>query len=48
MRSVLDHQMFAIFAQAPLEQTFEHFWFSIYNFDIKKIFMLCGLGVYRL
>lgn len=42
MRSVLDNQTYAIFAQAPVKKVVEHFWYALYHYNIKKIVMLCA------
>lgn len=42
MRSVLDGQVFAIFAQAPIENVISHFWAASYHHKIRKIIMLCA------
>ena len=43
MRSVIDNQIYAVFAQAPVKKVIEHFWYACYHYNIKKIVMLCGL-----
>jgi protein tyrosine phosphatase len=43
MRSVEDAiQHYAIFAQAPLENAFDHFWYACYHYKVKRIIMLCA------
>lgn len=42
MRSALDNQTYAIFAQAPTPKGVEHFWYAVYHFNIKRIIMLCA------
>lgn len=42
MKSVLDNNVYAIFAQAPLESVYAHFWSACYYFKIVKIIMLCS------
>lgn len=42
MRSVVDNQLYAIFAQAPTPKGVEHFWYAVYHFNIKRIIMLCS------
>lgn len=42
MKSVLDSQVYAVFAQAPLEKVYDHFWYACYRLKIKKIVMLCS------
>lgn len=43
MRSVEDEkQHYAIFAQAPLENVFDHFWYACYHYKLKRIIMLCA------
>lgn len=51
MRSVIDNEVYAVFAQAPVKKVIEHFWYACYHYNIKKIVMLCALedpirGVY--
>lgn len=43
MRSALDQQVYAIFAQAPVRKVVDHFWYACYHYDIKRIVMLCAL-----
>ena len=44
MRSVDDEiQHYAIFAQAPLENVFDNFWYACYHYKIRRIIMLCAL-----
>jgi protein tyrosine phosphatase len=42
MRSVLDNNVYAIFAQAPIENVLSHFWCACYTLKIRKIIMLCA------
>lgn len=42
MRSVLDNQIYGIFAQAPTPKGLEHFWYAVYHFNVKRITMLCA------
>ena len=42
MRSVLDGEVYAIFAQAPIENVLGHFWAACYHHQIRKIVMLCA------
>lgn len=53
MRSVIDREVFAVFAQAPVKKVIDHFWYACYHYDIRKIIMLCAFqdpnrGVLRL
>lgn len=43
MKSVIDGQIYAVFAQAPLLKVVEHFWYACYHYNIPKIVMLCAL-----
>ena len=43
MRSVIDNEPYAVFAQAPVKKVIEHFWYACYHHNIKKIVMLCSL-----
>jgi len=43
MRSVIDNEPYAVFAQAPVKKVIEHFWYACYHYNIKKIVMLCSL-----
>lgn len=43
MKSIVDNEIFAIFSQAPLPQSFQDFWSAVYHFNIKQIFMICPL-----
>jgi protein tyrosine phosphatase len=43
MRSVIDNEPYAVFAQAPVKKAIEHFWYACYHYNIKKIVMLCAL-----
>ena len=42
MKSVLDNEVYAVFAQAPVKKVVDHFWYACYHYDIKKIIMLCA------
>ncbi len=42
MRSVIDNEIYAVFAQAPVKKVIEHFWYACYHYNIKKIIMLCA------
>jgi protein tyrosine phosphatase len=42
MKSVLDNEVYAIFAQAPVAKVVEHFWYACYHYNIKRIIMLCA------
>jgi protein tyrosine phosphatase len=43
MKSVLDQEVYAVFAQAPVLKVIEHFWYACYHYNIPKIVMLCAL-----
>ena len=42
MRSVVDQEPYAIFAQAPVKNSLGHFWEACYHLNIKTIVMLCA------
>lgn len=42
MHSVLDGNLYAIFAQAPVENVVEHFWAACYHHKVRRIIMLCS------
>ena len=42
MKSVVDGEPYAIFAQAPVKNSIGHFWEACYHLNIKTIFMLCA------
>ena len=43
MKSVIDNEVYAAFAQAPVLKVIEHFWYACYHYNIPKIVMLCAL-----
>ena len=43
MRSVIDNEPYAVYAQAPVKKVIDHFWYACYHYNIKKIVMLCSL-----
>jgi hypothetical protein len=42
MKSINDNNIYAIFAQAPVRSAVFDFWYALYHFEVKSVFMLCA------